>query len=252
MTKKPIIGINADFRSAAHNQPAFSYVAAGYFDAITNAGGIPVILAPTTNSESLGQLLDHLDGCVLIGGADLDPRNDGYMLHASVKPMDARREQFDRLLAREIFERRLPVLAIGAGMQLLNVTCGGNLFLHLPEDLPGCLPHRDSQDAGHRHSLIIESDSLIGRVYGEGEIRVTSRHHMAVDQVASGFRVTARCQDGVIEAIESEIMGWFAVGTQFHPECPYASALDIRIFEEFIEAIQQSVVSSPALAVAAA
>lgn len=112
MTKKPIIGINADFRSAAHNQPAFSYVAAGYFDAITNAGGIPVILAPTTNSESLGQLLDHLDGCVLIGGADLDPRNDGYMLHASVKPMDARREQFDRLLAREIFERRLPVLAI--------------------------------------------------------------------------------------------------------------------------------------------
>ncbi len=236
---RPIIGINADFRSTAHNQPAFSYVAAGYYDAISNAGGIPVILAPAMDEEGLGQLLEHLDGCVMIGGGDLDPRNDGFMLHPSNKPMDARREGFDRRLAHEIVERRLPVLGIGAGMQLLNIAAGGNLFLHIPEDLPGSLPHRDPQDPNHRHSLVIEPNSLIGRVYGEGEIRVTSRHHMAIDQVAQGFRVTARCQDGVIEAIESEMIDWFAIGTQFHPECSAASALDVRIFEEFIEAIQQ-------------
>ncbi len=236
---KPIIGINADFRSAAHNQPAFSYVAAGYYDAIANAGGIPVILTPATDEDGLQQLLEHLDGTVLIGGADLDPRNDGFMLHPTTKPMDARRERFDRRLAHEIVERRMPVLAIGVGMQLLNVACGGNLFLHLPEDLPGSLPHRDAQDPAHRHSLVIQADSLIGRVYGEGEIRVTSRHHMAIDEVAPGFRVTARCQDGVIEAIESEMIDWFAIGTQFHPECGQASALDVRIFEEFIEAITQ-------------
>ncbi len=234
---KPIIGINADFRSAAHNQPAFSYVAAGYYDAIANAGAIPVILAPLSDDDGLRQIVDHLDGCVLIGGGDLDPRNDGFMLHPSNKPMNPRREKFDRKLTHEIVERRLPVLAIGAGMQLLNVICGGNLFLHIPEDLPGSLPHRDSQDMNHRHSLVIESDSLIGRVYGEGEIRVTSRHHMAIDQLAQGFRVTARCQDGVIEAIESEMVDWFAIATQFHPECSAASALDVRIFEEFIEAI---------------
>jgi putative glutamine amidotransferase len=63
---------------------------------------------------------------------------------------------------------------------------------------------------------------------------------MAVDKVADGFRVTAKCQDGVIEAIESEMIDWFALGTQFHPECSAASALDIRIFEEFIEAVQQT------------
>ncbi len=130
------------------------------------------------------------------------------------------------------------MFGIGTGLQLMNVVCGGNLFLHIPEDLPGALPHRDMQDPNHRHSLVVESDSLIGRVYGEGEIRVTSRHHMAIDQVAQGFRVTARCQDGVIEAIESEMLDWFAFGTQFHPESSAASALDIRIFEEFIEAIQ--------------
>jgi putative glutamine amidotransferase len=234
---KPIIGINTDYRSAQHKQPALSYVAAGYFDSIANAGGVPVLLPPMNDDAALRQIMDHLDGCVLIGGADLDPRNDGFMLHPSIRPMDPRREHFDRRLAYEIIERRIPVLAIGAGMQLINVMCGGNLFLHIPEDLPTALPHRDAQDGQHRHSLVIESDSLIGRVYGEGEIRVTSRHHMAIDEVAPGFRVTARCQDGVIEAIESEMVDWFAIGTQFHPECAAASALDVRIFEEFIEAI---------------
>ena len=58
-------------------------------------------------------------------------------------------------------------------------------------------------------------------------------------QIAPGFRVTARCPDGVIEAIESEMMDWFALGTQFHPECGAASALDIRIFEEFIEGVRE-------------
>ena len=235
---KPIIGINTDYRAAQHKQPAFAYVAAGYFDAIANAGAIPVLLPPMMDNDALRQMLDHLDGCLLIGGADLDPRNDGFMLHPSMKLMEPRREHFDRRLAYEVVERRMPVLAIGSGMQLLNVMCGGNLFLHIPEDRPEALPHRDSQDLQHRHSLIIESDSLIGRVYGEGEIRVTSRHHMAVDEVAQGFRVTARCQDGIVEAIESEMVDWFAIATQFHPESSAASALDVRIFEEFIEAIE--------------
>jgi putative glutamine amidotransferase len=234
---RPIIGINADFRRGAHNQPAVSFLAAGYFESISKAGGLPVVLPPSLDEEAVGQILDKLDGCLLIGGGDLDPRNDGFMLHANTKPMEAYRERFDRRLVAEIVERRLPVLAIGAGMQLLNCICGGNLYLHIPDDVPGALPHRDSQDPQHRHSLAIASDSLIGRVYGEGEIRVTSRHHMAIDEVAPGFRVTARCQDGVIEAIESEMVDWFAVGTQFHPECNEASALDVRIFEEFIEAI---------------
>ncbi|MEZ6088756.1 MAG: gamma-glutamyl-gamma-aminobutyrate hydrolase family protein [Pirellulaceae bacterium] len=57
---------------------------------------------------------------------------------------------------------------------------------------------------------------MIGGVCSDGEIRVAGRHHMAIDEVAPGFRVTARCPDGVIEAVESEMMDWFALGTQFH------------------------------------
>lgn len=239
MSKRPLIGLNADFRGQHQGVPAYSYLAAGYYDSITAAGGVPVIVPIIDNDEALECVLDKLDGFVLTGGADLDPRNDGFHLHSSVKPMDARRERFDRRLAMQICERRMPVFGIGVGHQLINVVQGGDLYYHIPVDVPTALPHLDTQDPNHRHSLVVESDSILGRVYGEGEIRVTSRHHMAVARLADGFRCTARCQDGIIEAFECQHDDWFAIGTQFHPESMAASALDIRIFEEFVEGVMQ-------------
>ncbi len=236
---KPLIGVNADFRSAKGDMPAYSCVAAGYYDAILEVGGLPVLLPPYTTAEDVDQVLDRLDGVLFVGGADLDPRRDGWMLHPSVRPQDARRESFDRCMARKVAERRLPVFGIGAGMQLLNVSQGGNLLLHIPEDLPTALPHKDPLDPAHRHTLELASGSLMERVYGDGELRVNSMHHMAVDEVAPGFAVTARCPDGVVEAIESTQPDWFALGTQFHPEAATASALDVRIFEEFLVGVHE-------------
>lgn len=238
MPQKPIIGLNADYRSARKEGPALSYLAAGYYNGIVKAGGIPVIVPPQACEEDLAQLLDVLNGFVLIGGADLDPRRDGFQIHGSVRPMDPLREEFDRTLARLIAERRLPVFGIGAGMQLLNISQGGNLYFHIPEDLPEAIPHKDTQDPEHRHGLNIVFGTLMERVYGDGEIRVNSMHHMAIDEVAEGFNVTARCPDGVVEAIESTQEDWFAIGTQFHPESESASALDARIFEEFIDGVK--------------
>jgi putative glutamine amidotransferase len=237
MRTKPLIGINTDYRSARKDSPAYSFLAAGYHDAIATAGGIPVILPPLTEDADIDRLLSMLDGFVLIGGGDLDPRRDGFMLHPSMKLLDPRREDFDRKLIRMIARRKLPVFGIGGGMQLLNVGLGGNLFYHIPEDLPNAIPHLDHLDRSHRHGLEIVPGSLLDRVFGDGEIRVNSMHHMAVDMVAPGFKVTARCPDGVIEAIESDIEGWFAIGTQFHPESDSATAIDIRIFEEFVDGV---------------
>jgi len=239
---KPLIGLNLDYRSSRKDSPAFAYLCAGYFDAVSKAGAIPLLIPPLTSDEDLCQVLDLLDGLVLCGGADLDCRHDGFMLHPSMRLLDARREDFDRRLMRMAADRRLPVFGIGCGMQLINVTLGGNLFLHIPEDLPRALPHLDALDLAHRHSLEVVPGSLMERVYGEGEIRVNSMHHMAIDEVAPGFVVTARCPDGVIEAIESTRDDWFAMGTQFHPESDSASALDLRIFEEFIAGITGQVI----------
>jgi putative glutamine amidotransferase len=237
---KPIIGLNADFANGAGEKPAFTYIASGYYDAISKVGGIPVIIPPLADDDDLELLLHRVDGVVLVGGADLDPRRDGWMLHPTIRLLADRREQFDRRLVRLISERRKPVFGIGAGMQLINVSLGGNLLLHIPEDRPGALPHHDPIDPAHRHTLELVPGSLMERVYGDGELRVNSMHHMALDAIAPGFEVTARCPDGIVEAIESRIPGWFALGTQFHPEADTASALDLRIFEEFIEGAKES------------
>ncbi len=208
------------------------------------AGGIPVVIPPLADEDDLERVLHMLDGIILTGGADLDPRRDGFMLHPSIRTLDARRETFDRMLVQMAARKRIPVFGIGVGMQLLNLSQGGNLFLHIPEDLPKAVPHKDPIDPAHRHALEVVPGSIMERVYGEGEIRVNSMHHMAVDEVAPGFRVTARCPDGVVEAIESTQDAWFAFGTQFHPEADSASALDLRIFEEFLGGIRGEVVES--------
>ncbi|MBN2021917.1 MAG: gamma-glutamyl-gamma-aminobutyrate hydrolase family protein [Pirellulales bacterium] len=237
MNERPLIGINADYRDSRGDSPAFSYLCAGYYDSVVKAGGIPLVIPILEDDSSLDRVLDLLNGIVMIGGADLDPRRDGFMLHPSVRSLERRREDFDRRLMRRVVQRRIPVFGIGLGMQLLAVTLGGNLFLHIPEDMPRALPHCDPSDPSHRHALEIAPGSIMERVYGEGEIRVNSMHHMAVDEVPLELRVTARCPDGVIEAVESASDDWFALGTQFHPESPSASALDLRIFEEFLAGV---------------
>jgi putative glutamine amidotransferase len=245
MIAKPLIGVNSDYRSARKDSSPYCFLHAGYGNALVKAGAVPVLIPPLDDETAIGQLLDLLEGVLLVGGADLDCRNDGYALHPSMRLLDPRREQFDRKLVRLVAERRMPVMGVGCGMQLLNVSQGGNLFLHIAEDLPKALPHLDTMDPNHRHALEIVMGTLMERVYGEGEIRVNSMHHMSIDEVAPGFAVTARCPDGVVEAIESTMDDWFAFGTQFHPEAESASALDLRIFEEFIAGITGQVLEMP-------
>jgi putative glutamine amidotransferase len=243
MSQKPLIGVNLDYRSARKDSSAFYFLHAGYCNSLSKAGAIPMLIPPMDDEGDMRRVLDLLDGVLFIGGADLDCRHDGYMLHPSMRVLDPYREDFDRRLMHMVGERRMPVMGVGCGMQLLNVSQGGNLFLHIAEDLPKALPHLDAMDPNHRHALEIVMGTLMERVYGEGEIRVNSMHHMAIDEVAPGFAVTARCPDGVVEAIESTMDDWFAFGTQFHPESESASALDLRIFEEFVAGITGEVLA---------
>lgn len=84
--------------------------------------------------------------------------------------------------------------------------------------------------------LEIVPGTRLDAIYGPGEVRVNSAHHMAVKDLSSRFRVSATCPDGVIEAYESIEDDWFCLGVQWHPESNTASALDLQIFEAFIDA----------------
>lgn len=233
---RPFIGINADFLAASkHTAPAFR-LGAGYCDAVFASGGLPIILPPLGKDANIDDLLDRLDGIVLSGGPDMDPRRLGQPTHQAVQPMPERREESDRQLVKQILRRRMPVLAIGLGMQELNVACGGTLYLHLPADLPRALPHYDPSGGPHRHAVLLEPGTRVDEIYGGGELRVNSSHHQAVRQPGADLRAAAHSPDGVIEAIESVDAGWFCVGVQWHPESDTASALDMQLFECFVQA----------------
>ena len=234
---KPIIGITGDFRPERYHGAALSWFNSGYYDSVIGAGGIPMMLPPYDNDNDLRQALQLLGGLVLGGCTlDLDPVRMGLHPAPSVRVMPKRREDFDRRIAKMAIEMKLPILAIGSGMQLVNLLCGGTLFQDIPEECPRALHHRDEVEKNLRHVLEIVPGTRLDDIYGPGEVRVNSHHHMAVNDLARPFRVSATCPDGIIEAYESTSDDWYCMGVQWHPESNTASALDIQVFEAFVAA----------------
>lgn len=232
---KPFIGINGDYRPARKETISLSWFNTGYYDSITATKGIPVLISPLADDADLRQILMTLDGLVLAGCTqDLDPVRLGMDRHPHTRAMPARREDFDRRLCKMAVEMKMPILAIGGGMQLLNVICGGTIFQHVSEEWPRAMHHHDQVENSLRHVIEIVPGTRMDTIYGPGEIRVNSMHHQAINTLAKPFTVSAKAPDGVIEAFEATDPDWCCMGVQWHPENETASALDMQVFEHFM------------------
>jgi putative glutamine amidotransferase len=243
---QPFIGIcgaTADATWTFWSQPAV-LTATTYLDAVSEAGGEPLILPPSRGADA-HRLLGLMDGLLLAGGVDVCPAHYGEQPSAQTELGDRIRDDFELRLVAEALDRDIPVLGICRGLQILNVATGGTLHQHLSD--AGFAEHRPKPgrlDESTNHSVEVDVDSVLGRCGLPGVREVNSHHHQGVATVGVGGRVTARSlPDGCVEAVEWPAQR-FALGVQWHPEQPLVNA----IFEAFVCAAAAR--STAALAVA--
>jgi putative glutamine amidotransferase len=228
---RPLIGIPLCLgeRARWNATREYAYLETGYARALADAGATPLLLPI---QDDIASLVDRLDGLLIPGGDDFEPPR-AYPPEIRFEIVPPRQLAFDRALLAAARERALPVLGICYGMQLLALERGGKLIFDIPTDVPLSGPHRLPGSDG-RHGLALEGGSKLARVLGDAAGSVNSHHHQGVAEVGRGQRVSARADDGLIEAIEAE-SGPFCIGVQWHPERlpnPHRE----RLFAAFVEA----------------
>ena len=210
----PIIGLTGNFRDSDCT------LAEGYYQSILKAGGTPFIIPCYDDIDALVNTLEHLDGIVLTGGADINPLYLGEEPIKELHGINPRRDRQELLLTKLAADRQIPILGICRGIQTMNAAFGGTLLQDIHVQMEGTrIKHDQNLERSYAsHTVSIESNSLLHEVFGADSIAVNSFHHQAVKEAAPGFRVCARATDGVIEAIESTEYKSM-LGVQWHPEC---------------------------------
>lgn len=212
--QRPIIGITANITDG--NVSLLS----GYFKSIYEAGGIPIVIPPSDDLTILPNLLDSLDGILLSGGADINPLFLGEDPVRELHNINPYRDRQELMIVKMAADRQIPILGICRGIQVMTAALGGTLYQDIYSQAEGKLiKHSQDLDRAYAsHIVNIEEDSTLAGIMGKTVLPVNSFHHQAVKEPAPGFKVCARSNDGIIEAIESTEYKSM-LGVQWHPEC---------------------------------
>lgn len=233
---RPVIGLTTYLEQAqtgVWDVPA-SFLPKVYFQAVTDAGGIAVLLPPQPVDAGVAhRVLDGLDGLIITGGKDVDPARYGQTPHPTTDEPRLDRDAWEDALLAAAIERELPFLGICRGLQVLNVNRGGSLLQHLP-DVVGDTRYNAGGGVFTVNAATVDGDTTLGALLEhQPAIDVRSYHHQAVDELGAGLRVSARSDDGVIQAVELEGVP-FGVAVQWHPE--EDAVEDIRLFAGLVDA----------------
>lgn len=214
-TERPVIGVCANLVRAkwAIWERQATLIMHSYIELMAAAGCVPVVLPALPEA---GAAAGRLDGLLLPGGTDLDPALYGARGHPATQHPSPGRDGAEIALASAAISIGLPVLGICRGLQVLNTVRGGTLHQHLP-DITGHDGHEPGPGVFGARPVRLERGSRIAAILGTGTATVPCHHHQAIDRVGDGLVVTARSDDGIIEAVE--LAGHpFAVAVQWHAE----------------------------------
>lgn len=190
-----------------------------YHKQIVAAGGVPVIIPPVADKDVIINTLERLDAIILTGGADYNPLWAGEEPSAKLHHINAQRDLPELLITRLAYNRNIPMLGICRGIQTLAMALDGKVIQDISETIPNTIKHsQDADTCEPTHSVSVAEGSMLHAVYGKDKLYVNSFHHQAVGDCGPKFIVTAKANDGVVEAIESSEYRKI-MGVQWHPEC---------------------------------
>ena len=210
--RQPVIGITGNYDDLTCK------LGQGYYKSVVAAGGVPVIIPPIADADTIVNTLSRIDGLILSGGGDYNPLWTGEEPSEKLASINKERDLPELLITRLAYNRQIPILGICRGIQTLAIALGGQVAQDLSE--LGVKSVKHSQDADRSeptHSVIIEQDSILAKIYPQ-QFYVNSFHHQAVKTSGDKLRVVAHAADGVIEAVESNEFKSI-LGVQWHPEC---------------------------------
>jgi putative glutamine amidotransferase len=242
---RPLIGISTSEERAPpdtvpvrHGEPPRVEIVLGmtYVDAIERAGGLPVVLPPIDLNE-VDAMLDGIAGVCISGGPDLHPSAYGREGHHQLGPTWPHLDLFEIALARRACNRRMPILGVCRGAQVLNVALGGTLHQHVSEIVGEGINHRQQEPgSAPTHHVEIAPDSLLAELMSATACEVNSFHHQAVDRLGAGLRAVAWAPDGIVEAVELSGSRQFVLGVQWHAEGLVSRSEHAGLFARLVSA----------------
>ncbi|MCY4402758.1 MAG: gamma-glutamyl-gamma-aminobutyrate hydrolase family protein [Candidatus Poribacteria bacterium] len=206
---KPKIGIPVVDRDGNH-------MFKNYITTIEEYGGEAHLLIRGCGNAK--DFVSQIDGLLLPGGGDIHPDYFNQEWHPEIINVNEDRDELEISIFEEAFNQDIPVFGICRGIQVMSVAMGGSLYQDIETEYPQeAVTHPSISAKDSRHNIEIEPESVLGKIIGESAEEVNSAHHQAVDDIGEGFVVTARSEDGIVEAMENPSKQ-FMVGVQYHPE----------------------------------
>lgn len=206
-----------------------------YIEAISLAGGIPLILPIVDHEEQFKKQMSLIDGLLLCGGDDVHPLFYGEEPQPALGSTFSERDRHELRLIEHVKKVGKPMLGICRGMQLLNVAFGGTLYQDIPQQFPAQdLCHlQNNAPSTAEHKVLLTPGTLLHQIFDRSELHVNSLHHQGIKKLAPSLRASAHASDGMIEAVEGTD-GSFLLGIQWHPEQMIASQPAMQaLFEAF-------------------
>ena len=233
---QPIIGITTYQTENEHGFP-YVMVSLAYVQAITQAGGVPVLIPSMLAEGGWDTLYERLDGILLSGGGDIGLDHFKGEDHRRIDGVDPLRDSVELSLFHAAVEDGKPFLGICRGIQLVNVGLGGTLYTHIPDQHPNAIDHTypSNMRTVIAHEVRVEEGTRLANILGEPILKVNSLHHQGLKNVASELRITAYAPDGLVEAAELPEHP-FGLAVQWHPEWLIDQLPTRKLFEAFVEA----------------